>query len=170
MKFAASMLQSKQNADQVMNAKGILCSSSNIMLYYFYYQQGTYSSFIIHNKAEIRSTFNNKCCPTKTAASSTISSVQIWPTPSCKNTFFTPSLPTSNPSIKDSQTLHGTKGSSFPDKTRIFFPRNGLEELSELKSFEAGSDVFMRFIREFGMWGGWNGIELVCARPLMSSR
>ena len=141
----------------------------NVVLFYISKGSSWYNSFIIHNKAGIRSTFN-KCCPTKTAASSTISSVQIWPTPSCKNTFFTPSLPTSNPSIKDSQTLHGTKGSSFPDKTNIFFPRNGLEELSELKSLEAGSDVFMRVIREFGMWGDWNGIELVCARPLISSR
>ena len=109
-------------------------------------------------------------CPIKPAASLSISFVQAWPTPSCTNTFFTPSGPTSNPSTKVSLTLQGTKGSSFPDKTNIFFPRKALEGLSDLRSLEARSDILMRDINEFGIWGAWNGISLVCALYLISSR
>lgn len=124
---------------------------------------------VYHNEAGVRAI--NKCCPIKLTASATISFVQSCPTPCCKNTFFTPSGPTSSASINASLALQGTKISSFPDNTKIFFPKKGFEVgSSDLKSWEAGSDLLTREIKEFGILGAWNGTRLVFARYLISSK
>ena len=66
------------------------------------------------------------------AASATISGVHACPTPFCTTTFFTPDPPTTSPPTNFSLATHGTNVSSAPERTSIFFPKNGFVCSSEV--------------------------------------